>query len=161
LICSAGLSLRRLAWGAFAGFFGTVTCSDSLWSPSDFVSLRRVGSLYVEARGPLRFPGSLALHAVVPRPRRASSAPVSCSPRSCCLPRCLSRVGPYQFPFFGVDYLRPDSSLSTLRSHGYPCSAQDSLPGGDLPFPGWITHEAASRGFGHQLIRRPPRQSFL
>src|SRR5260370_14429086 len=28
-----------------------------------------------------------------------------------------------------------------------PCTAQDSLPGGDLPLPGWITHEAALRGF--------------
>jgi hypothetical protein len=31
---------------------------------------------------------------------------------------------------------RPASSLSTLRSGGYPNATQDSLPGGDQPYPG-------------------------
>jgi hypothetical protein len=38
------------------------------------------------------------------------------------------RLGSHHLGDFGAPYLRPVRSLSTLRSHGYPCTTQDSLP---------------------------------
>jgi len=57
-------------------------------------------------------------------PRSASSAP------RCCFPLCVRRQLP-PLTFRG-SIPQPASSLSTLRSLGYPRSTQDSLPAGGL-----------------------------
>jgi hypothetical protein len=108
-----------------------------------------------------------------PLERRYRGLPGSCraSLRSCRSPRprwakCPSPItGPKMLPStavkvsapttltnFGATYLRPVRSLSTLRSHGCPCTPQDSLAARWLCFGrmGFFTHQArvpSFRGF--------------
>jgi hypothetical protein len=68
---------------------------------------------------------------------------------------------------------RPASSLSTLRSGGYPNATQDSLPGGGQPYPGGTrpagsvrkvsktTHLTSSLPPSPSFARRTPGPTFL
>ena len=51
---------------------------------------------------------------------------------SCCLPHLLRRRLPRRVQFRG-SITQPATMLSTLRSQGYPCTTQDSLPAGGQP----------------------------
>jgi len=58
---------------------------------------------------------------------------------------------------------RPASSLSTLRSAGYPNATQDSLPGGGHPYPGGTRPAGSVRKVSettHLMSSLPPSPSF-
>ncbi len=58
---------------------------------------------------------------------------------------------------------RPASSLSTLRSDGYPSATQDSLPGGGRPYPGGTRPAGSVRKVSettHLTSSLPPSPSF-
>ena len=59
---------------------------------------------------------------------------------------------------------RPTSSLSTLRSGGYPNATQDSLPGGGQPYPGGTRPAGSVRKVSetttHLMSSLPPSPSF-
>jgi hypothetical protein len=79
----------------------------------------------VEMTGPLTFPGDPLVHmpcsATPAGPTRQAMAAIRCCPRVCPERGLPRRV-------FRGSITRPVHLLSTLRSHGRPSAAQDSLP---------------------------------
>jgi len=76
----------------------------------------------------------LSIHALLPSDPGGTGAP-GVSALAILPSACDTASAPTNSEFRG-SITRPASSLSTLRSAGYPDTTQDSLPGGGQPYPG-------------------------
>ena len=84
------------------------------------------GPIRTEMLGPPRFLPHPLRRAVVYDPG-GPDAPHPNGTKDAAFDLCDS-LGSHNLRNFGAPYLRPVRSLSTLRSHGCPCTTQDSLP---------------------------------
>jgi hypothetical protein len=111
----------------------------------------------VEASGPPRFLGNPPLHALLSDPggiARQAIRAVPISRRDDVAFRAFDHTGSHDPRTFRGSITRPARSLSTLRSHGHPCTTQDSLPAGGPPWLGGTrTRWVPSRGFHSGLLR--------
>jgi hypothetical protein len=142
----------------FPRFIGTMECSDfSSPVPLHFVAFvpryrpsteSTRSPRFLEdpcARAPLSDPGGPATFLQTIRAGRPT-LPVAVVPSA-----IETASAPTTISFRG-SITRPARSLSTLRSHGRPCTTQDSLPAGGPPWPvGIRTRGVPSRSFSRVL----------
>jgi hypothetical protein len=77
---------------------------------------------------------TLSIHALLPSDHGGTGTPGHLA--SAILPAASGTASAPTNSEFRGSITRPASSLSTLRSDGYPSTTQDSLPGGGQPYPG-------------------------
>jgi len=75
----------------------------------------------------------LSMHALLPSDPGGTGTPGHSA--SAMLPSASGTASAPTISEFRGSITRPASSLSTLRSNGYPNATQDSLPGGGHPYP--------------------------
>jgi hypothetical protein len=109
----------------------------------------------------------LSMQALLPSDPGGTGAPGHSA--SAMLPSASDTASAPTTSEFRGSITRPASSLSTLRSDGYPSTTQDSLPGGGQPYPGGTrpagsvrkvsetTHLTSSLSPSPSFARRTPR----
>ena len=103
----------------------------------------------------------LSMHALLPSDPGGTGAPGHSA--LAMLPSASDTASAPTISEFRGSITRPASSLSTLRSGGYPNATQDSLPGGGQPYPGGTRPAGSVRKVSettHLTSSLPPSPSF-